>query len=112
MIGLGGVDSCMVSVAEILKLVLLSNCPSCLLLHNHPSGNIRPSGEDRTVTDRVKRAAGIMGIELMDHLIVGDPKTGYSIRYEREVHLPETEPEKTGKIKSGIREITGEQKGA
>ncbi len=112
MIALGGVDSCMVSVAEILKLVLLSNCPSCLLLHNHPSGSIRPSGEDRTVTDRVKRAAGIMGIELMDHLIVGDPKTGYSIRYEQEVHLPETDPEKTGEVRNGIREITREQKGA
>lgn len=112
MTALGGVDSCMVSVAEILKLALLSNCPTVLLLHNHPSGSIRPSGEDRAVTDRVERAAGIMGIELMDHLIVGDPKTGYSIRYEYEIHLPETDPEKTGEVRNGIREITGEQKGA
>ncbi len=112
MIAVGGVDSCMVSVAEIIKLALLSNCPAVLLLHNHPSESISPSEEDQAVTSRVKQAADIMGVELMDHLIVGDPKTGYSIRYEREVHLPETEPEKTGKIKSGIREITGEQKGA
>lgn len=112
MIAVGGVDSCMVSVAEIMKLVLLCNCPAVLLLHNHPSGSISPSKEDRAVTERVEQAAEIMGIELMDHLIVGDPKTGYSIKYEREVHLPETEPEKTGEIRNGIREITGEQKGA
>lgn len=112
LIAVGGVDSCMVSVPEVLKLALLSNCPAVLLLHNHPSGSISPSKEDRAVTERVEQAADIMGIELMDHLIVGDPKTGYSIKYGQEVHLPETEPEKTGEIRNGIREITGEQKGA
>ncbi len=103
MIGLGGVDSCMISVAEILKLALLSNCPAVLLLHNHPSGSIRPSKEDKAVTDRVEQAAAIMDIELTDHLIIGDMGNGYSIKYEQEVHLPETEPEKNGEIKNGIQ---------
>ena len=112
MIALGGVDSCMVSVAEIMKLALLCNCPVVLLLHNHPSGSLRPSKEDRAVTERVERAAEIMGIELMDHLIVGDLKTGYSIKYEREVRLQETDPEKNGESRNGIRGNGNTQKGA
>lgn len=47
LIAVGGVNSCMVSVAEVLKLALLSNTPGILMLHNHPSGSIRPSAEDR-----------------------------------------------------------------
>ena len=62
LMSVGGVDSCMVSVAEIIKLALLSNCPSVLLIHNHPSGSVEPSREDRDITERVEKAASIMGI--------------------------------------------------
>lgn len=94
MIAVGGVDSCMVSVPEILKLALLSNCPAFLLVHNHPSGDICPLEEDRAITERVEKAAEIVGIQLVDHLIIGDMRNGYSIKYGQEVHLPETDPEK------------------
>ncbi len=93
LIAVGGVDFCMVSVAEILKLALLSNCPSFLLAHNHPSGDICPSEEDKAITERVEKAAEIVGIRMVDHLIIGDMRNGYSIKYEQEVHLPETDPE-------------------
>lgn len=86
-IGVGSVTSCQVSAAEILKLALLSNCPAVLLLHNHPSGSILPSSEDRKVTERIKRAGEIMEVELTDHVIIGDSGHGYSIRGEKEIYL-------------------------
>lgn len=112
MIAVGGVDSCMVSVPEILKLALLSNCPAFLLVHNHPSGDICPSEEDRAITERVEKAAEIVGIQLVDHLIIGDMRNGYSIKYGQEVHLSETDPEKNGEIKNGTRGTGSDQKGA
>lgn len=107
MIAAGGVDSCMVHVAEIMKLAILSNCPSVLLLHNHPSGSIEPSGEDKAVTEWVEHAAEIMGIQLLDHIIMGDLQNGYSIKYGQEIHLPETEPEEDGITGDGIRKNGG-----
>ncbi len=109
LVALGGVDSCMVSVAEIMKLTLLSNCPSFLLAHNHPSGSVEPSREDRAITERVERAAEIMGLQLMDHLIIGDLRNGYSIKYRQEVHLPEADPAGTGETEAGIRETDSRQ---
>lgn len=91
LMAVGGVNSCMVSVAEILKLALLSNTPGILLLHNHPSGSIRPSAEDRGITERVKTAAEIVGVHLVDHIIVGDMRHGYSILREQEIYLSEME---------------------
>ena len=112
MIAVGGVDSCMVSVPEILKLALLSNCPAFLMVHNHPSGDICPSEEDRAITERVEKAAEIVGIQLVDYLIIGDMRNGYSIKYGQKVHLPETDPEKNGEIKNGTRGTGSDQKGA
>lgn len=88
-IAIGGVSSCHVSVAEILKLALLSNSPGLLLIHNHPSGNVCPSAEDRNMTERVKKAGQLLNIELVDHIIVGSKETGYSIGSEREIYLDE-----------------------
>lgn len=87
LIAVGGVDSCMVSVAEVLKFTLLSNCPAVLLVHNHPSGNIKPSEEDRKITDQIKEAAAIVGLRFLDHVIVGDRRYGYSIMGEQEIFL-------------------------
>lgn len=89
LIAVGGVDSCMVSVAEIMKFVLLANCPSVLLIHNHPSGSLKPSKEDQAVTERVEKAAELIGLALTDHIIVGDRQNGYSIRHRQEIHIQE-----------------------
>ena len=123
LMSVGGVDSCMVSVAEIIKLALLSNCPSVLLIHNHPSGSVEPSKEDRDITERVEKAASIMGIHLTDHIIVGDLRNGYSIRGERKIHLPESDGSGAGgdngesnkednRGNSRWQESCGKQKGA
>lgn len=89
-IAIGGVSSCHVSIAEILKLALLSNSTGILLLHNHPSGSVYPSTEDRNMTERVKKAGQLVDIELVDHIIVGSRRAGYSIGSEKQIYLDET----------------------
>lgn len=63
-----------------LKLILLpaiqiSGCTRIILAHNHPSGSLKSSGEDRVLTFRLREAAQLFGIELVDHLIFSDRST-------------------------------------
>jgi DNA repair protein RadC len=68
----GGVSGTVVDVRLILKPAL-ENLTSCIILaHNHPSGNLRPSQEDISLTKKVKEAAKLMDITLQDHLILGE----------------------------------------
>lgn len=80
LMGVGGVDSCPASVADILKFALVSNAYSIILVHNHPSGYPAPSREDRTLTGRIEEACKIIGLKLADHIIIGGDGYGYSIR--------------------------------
>lgn len=57
-----------------------SGANSIILAHNHPSGDISPSPQDIDVTKRVGSAGRILGINLVDHLIIGDTNTGYAYR--------------------------------
>ena len=54
----------------VLKEALLANATNIALAHNHPSGNLRPSREDDRLTDKVKQAAKLLDITLIDHVIV------------------------------------------
>ena len=101
-IGIGAVNSCQVAVAEIMKFALLSNCPGVLLLHNHPSGNVLPSKEDEKTTLRVKDAGSLLGIDLVDHVIVGEPGTGYSIEGKRFIQAEKRQGDREGQ-ESSIR---------
>lgn len=69
---IGSLNSSIVHPREIMKSAVLSNAASILVLHNHPSGRPEPSQEDIDVTKRLVEAGNIMGIELLDHLVVGD----------------------------------------
>ncbi len=69
---IGSLNASIVHPREIMKIAVLSNAASILVAHNHPSGNTSPSPEDISVTERLKHAGELMGIELLDHLIVGD----------------------------------------
>lgn len=69
---IGSLNASIVHPREIMKIAILSNAASILVAHNHPSGNTSPSQEDISVTERLKQAGDLMGIELLDHLIVGD----------------------------------------
>ena len=68
----GTVNGALISPREIFIEAMRSQAVSILLLHNHPSGNPDPSPEDISMTLQVKEAGRILGIELVDHIIIGD----------------------------------------
>lgn len=71
-VSIGTLNNTMVHPREIFKTAILSNANSIILAHNHPSGSVAPSFEDEQVTRRIEEAGKLLGIELMDHLIIGD----------------------------------------
>lgn len=68
----GTLNSSLIHPREIFKSSILSNAASIIIAHNHPSGDPTPSSEDINVTHRLKEAGKILGIELIDHIIVGN----------------------------------------
>lgn len=68
----GNVNSSIVGTREIFQKALLANAVSIILMHNHPSGDPSPSREDIEVTRRIVEAGKIIGIQVLDHIIIGD----------------------------------------
>ena len=69
---IGSLNASIVHPREVMKSVILSNGASFMVGHNHPSGNPAPSREDIEVTKRLVETGKILGIDLLDHIIVGD----------------------------------------
>ena len=70
-VSVGTLNSSLVHPREIFKTAILSNSNQIMLAHNHPSGISAPSNEDKAMTNRIKDAGVILGIELIDHIIIG-----------------------------------------
>lgn len=68
----GTLNSSLVHPREVFKMAILNNSNKIILAHNHPSGDIEPSNEDKIITDRLKKCGKLLGIEVLDHIIVGD----------------------------------------
>lgn len=68
----GSVNSSIFSVRETFQKALLANAVNIILLHNHPSGDCTPSREDVEVTKRAAEAGKILGVNVLDHIIIGD----------------------------------------
>lgn len=68
----GNVNSSVVGVREIFQKALLANAVNIIVMHNHPSGDPKPSREDIEVTKRLVEAGKILGVQVLDHIIVGD----------------------------------------
>ena len=68
----GGLTETAVDVRVILREALLANATTLTLIHNHPSGNALPSGDDDRITHKLKTACDAMRLYLIDHLIVTD----------------------------------------
>ena len=79
----GTLNSSMVHPREVFKPAVLHNAAAIICFHNHPSGDTEPSREDIETTKRLVEAGKIMGIEVLDHIIVGDD--GYVSLKERGV---------------------------
>jgi DNA repair protein RadC len=68
----GGISGTVIDVRLLLKKALELLASSLIICHNHPSGNIKPSENDKKITDKIKIAAQQMDIKLLDHLIISD----------------------------------------
>lgn len=68
----GTVNTSIMEPREIFLNALKQDAVGIILLHNHPSGDPAPSGEDISVTRRIRDAGNLIGIRLMDHIIIGD----------------------------------------
>jgi len=69
MLAMGGAEAVCLHVRDVLGPALEARAPRLVLAHNHPSGRCHPSPEDAALSDRVSRAADIVGIRLVDHLV-------------------------------------------
>ena len=66
----GGITSCVVDVRIILAVALKALATGIILVHNHPSGNLQPSTDDKKITEQLNSSCKLMGITLLDHLII------------------------------------------
>lgn len=71
-ISIGTVNAAIVSPREIFVEALSKNAVYIILLHNHPSGDPTPSSEDVQSTQQIRMAGNLIGIDLLDHIIIGD----------------------------------------
>lgn len=71
---IGTVNSTIVHPREVFRDAIKCSAASIIVLHNHPSGDPTPSKEDIEITQRLFEAGRLIGIELLDHIIIGDRK--------------------------------------
>ncbi|KUK11248.1 MAG: DNA repair protein RadC [Clostridia bacterium 41_269] len=72
LISIGTLNASLVHPRELFKKAVVRSAAGIILVHNHPSGDPHPSEEDKLVTKRMVEAGEIIGIEVLDHIIIGD----------------------------------------
>ena len=70
-ISYGGTNFAMIDPKEILNEAIKTQAPKMILVHNHPSGDTTPSKADFNITDRIYEASELLGIQFLDHIIIG-----------------------------------------
>lgn len=70
LIAQGGADRCPVPVRELLSGALEAGASAIICVHNHPSGDPKPSHEDRALTKRLDQACQVIGLQMLDHVVV------------------------------------------
>lgn len=78
-ISIGSLNSSIVHPRELFKQAIKRSAAGVILVHNHPSGDPTPSPEDLAVTKRLMEGGQILGIDVLDHIIIGDKKY-YSLK--------------------------------
>lgn len=69
-VSVGSLTASIAHPREVFKLAVISNAASIALMHNHPSGNVKPSKEDIDITKMIIEAGKILEIDVVDHLII------------------------------------------
>ena len=70
-VAIGSLNAALVHPRELFKAAVASSAAGVILVHNHPTGNPEPSAEDTELTTRFVRCGELLGIELVDHIIIG-----------------------------------------
>ncbi|HHW72479.1 MAG TPA: DNA repair protein RadC [Firmicutes bacterium] len=71
-VSIGHLQASLVHPREMFKEAIKRSSAALILVHNHPSGDLTPSREDITTTERLREAGAVLGIDVLDHIIVGD----------------------------------------
>ncbi|WP_299216999.1 JAB domain-containing protein [uncultured Dokdonia sp.] len=69
-ISIGCTNGTLVNTKEVIQLALLTNTSGVIIAHNHPSGELKKSASDDTITQRIKGALGLLDMTLLDHIIL------------------------------------------
>lgn len=75
-IALGSLNECVAHPREIFRPAIVHSAYAVILIHNHPSGDPAPSQADHRLTRQLREAAGLLQIQLLDHIIIGTPAGG------------------------------------
>lgn len=73
-VSVGTADHTFIAPRELYRDALLAGASAIFVAHNHPSGDPTPSADDRQITRRLAQAGSVLGVDLLDHLVVGDPE--------------------------------------
>ena len=76
-ISIGSLNASLVHPRETFKGLIRRSCASCILVHNHPTADTTPSSEDISLTNNLVECGKMLGIEVIDHIIVGAVGGGY-----------------------------------
>lgn len=76
-ISIGSLNASIVHPREAFKGLIRRSCAACILVHNHPSSDPLPSNEDILLTKKLVECGKLIGIEVLDHIIVGADGGGY-----------------------------------
>lgn len=71
-VSVGTLNYSVVHPREVFKEAIKKSSNAIILMHNHPSGNPNPSSEDIMITKRLEKCGEIVGIEVLDHVIIGE----------------------------------------
>ncbi|MGL6199675.1 MAG: JAB domain-containing protein [Lachnospiraceae bacterium] len=102
-VSIGTLNAAFVNPREIFKCSILSNAASIIILHNHPSGSLVLSQEDKLVTKKLAMCGELLDIPLRDHIVIAG-ETGEQISFLEQKLLPVSE------AKQWVREIHGHNK--
>jgi DNA repair protein RadC len=71
-VGRGSLDAVLVTPRDVFKAAILANAAAVILCHSHPSGDPTPTRDDFELTSRLAAAGTLLGIEVLDHIVVGE----------------------------------------
>lgn len=88
---MGTLDASVVSPRVVFKSCILSNSAAFIAIHNHPSGSITPSQEDKDVTKRLLSCSELLGVKMLDHIIIGG-ESGRTYSFKNDGLLDQLRP--------------------